>query len=33
MVGRTGGRQTLSLGNGCIQKGTLLLNRTFFFII
>uniref|UniRef100_A0A915D7Q1 Metalloendopeptidase n=1 Tax=Ditylenchus dipsaci TaxID=166011 RepID=A0A915D7Q1_9BILA len=24
MVGRTGGRQTLSLGNGCIQKGIIL---------
>ncbi|CAD5214472.1 unnamed protein product [Bursaphelenchus okinawaensis] len=24
MVGRTGGRQTLSLGNGCIQKGIII---------
>jgi astacin len=24
MVGRTGGRQVLSLGNGCIQKGIII---------
>lgn len=31
MVGRTGGRQILSLGNGCIQKGLKKSSLKIFF--